>query len=67
MSLAIDPAAVPSMQAYVDQAAGLLGLTLAEGHRPGVIASMAVLANIARPLLDIPLSPDVESAPVYVP
>jgi hypothetical protein len=67
MSLPVDPAAMPSLDAYVDQAAALLGLTLAAAHHPGVIAQMAVLSGIAAPLLEFALSPDIEPAPVYAP
>ena len=67
MSLPDHPSAETSIAAYVDQAAGLLGLTLAEEHRHGVAAQMDVLAGIAAPLLEFPLSAQVEPAPVFEP
>jgi hypothetical protein len=67
MSQPPGPPAQSSIASYVDQAAALLGLTLAEAQRTGVIASMVVLAGVAAPLLEFPLAPDTEPAPVYEP
>jgi hypothetical protein len=53
--------------AYVDQAAALLGLTLAPEHRPGVVASLTLLGEIAGPLLDFPLPETLDAAPVFEP
>ena len=67
MSLPINlPTETPPAE-YVEQAAALLGFTLAAEHRPGVVAQMAVLTRIAGPLLEFALAPDIEPAPVYEP
>ena len=62
-----NPAAEPSPAAYVEQAAALLGLPLAEAHRPGVVANVARLAAVAAPLLEFPLPASLDAVPVFVP
>ncbi len=51
--------------AYLDQAAGLVGLEIAEAHRPGVIENLERLAAVARLVADFPLPDDLEAAPVF--
>ncbi len=53
--------------AYVDQAARLLGLTLEEAWRPGVIENLERGRAIVAPLLDFTLADDLDPAPVYHP
>ncbi len=57
----------PAGLAYVDFAAELLNLPLAEEHRPGVAANLAQLQAIAGPLMEFPLSEAEEPAPVFEP
>lgn len=52
--------------AYVDAAAALLGLPIDPAHRSGVIAAFERTAALAA-LLDFPLEPADEPAPVYCP
>ena len=55
------------MAAYAEQAATLLGLPLAVEHRPGVVANLTQLREIAGPLMAFALAETVEPAPVFVP
>lgn len=53
--------------AYVEHAAALLDLPLAEEHRPGVLANVERLRTVAAPLLSFPLPPELDAAPAFVP
>lgn len=53
--------------AYVDIACASAGIVLAPDERDSVIAHFTRSATIAAPLLEVPLSPDVEIAPVFRP
>ena len=56
-----------SPAAYVEQAAELLHLPLANDHRAGVIANLERLAATVGPLLEFALPPELEAAPVFEP
>jgi hypothetical protein len=51
--------------AYLDQAAGLVGLDIDDAYRPGVIENLQRLAAVARLVVDFPLPDDLEAAPVF--
>ena len=53
----------PSLQ----EAAALVGLTIPEEYREGVRRNIERSRIIAQPLLDLPLGPGVETAPVFEP
>ena len=53
--------------AYADAMARALGLPLADGHRPGVVANLERTAAIAASLLAFPLPDGAEPAPVFTP
>ena len=53
--------------AYVEQASRLVGLPVADEHRPGVARNMALIARMAALVTSFPLEPSVEPAPVFVP
>ena len=55
------------LAAYVDAACAAHGITLAADERERVVAQYARLAAIAAPLVDLPLAPDVEPAPIFRP
>lgn len=50
---------------YVDSAAAAVGLPLAPEHRAGVVLNFQRLAEMARLVMEFPLSDDIESAPVF--
>jgi Protein of unknown function (DUF4089) len=50
---------------YVEETAATMGVAIAPGDLPVVIAIFANLARVAQPLLAIPLSETVEPAPVF--
>ena len=52
---------------YVPQAAAALGLPLAPGDLPGVIAAFAVLARVAGPVMATELPADLMAAAVFTP
>jgi hypothetical protein len=52
---------------FVDAAAPAVGLTLDPAHRPGVVANIARIRQMAWLVLDFPLAEEVEPAPVFVP
>jgi hypothetical protein len=54
-------------EAYVEQASRLIGLPIADEHRPGVVRNMALIARMAALVTSFPLEPSVESAPVFAP
>lgn len=53
--------------ACVDQASALLGMSIADPHRPGVIAKPESLAQVAQAVNSLPLTEIDEAAPVYRP
>jgi hypothetical protein len=53
--------------AYVDAACAAHGIVLAADERERVIVQYARLSAIAAPVVDLPLAPDVEPAPVFRP
>ena len=53
--------------AYLEEAAALLGLDIAAGYKPGVIANLQGAAQVARAFLDFPLKDDDEAGPVFRP
>lgn len=60
----LDPAAI---EAHVDAAAALIGLTLAPEHRAGVLQYFGLAARIAEPLVDFDLGIEDEPAETFVP
>jgi hypothetical protein len=56
-----DPAAA------VDPLAALIELPLDPAHRPGVVKHFAIIAGMARLVMDFPLADDIEPAPVFLP
>lgn len=57
----------PDYTAYVEQTAELLGLNLRDEYREGVIENFAQISAIAQPVMEFPLPPDTEIAPVFKP
>jgi len=53
--------------AYVEQTADLLGLALPDEYRDSVIENFTQLSAIAQPVMDFPLPPHTEIAPVFKP
>jgi len=53
--------------AFIDAAAPLLGLTIDPAHRPGVVQNLERIAGIARLLMDEPMPPEDQPAPVFEP
>jgi len=53
--------------AYLDQASTLLGMSIADPHRPGVIANLERLAQVAQAVNSLPLTDTDEAASVYRP
>lgn len=56
-----------ALAAYVDAACAQHGIALAADERARVLAQYARLAAIAAPLVELPLSADVDPAPVFRP
>lgn len=53
---------------HIDAASALVGLTIAEAHRPGVRVFLAVAAEFAATLETAPLDPaELALAPVFLP
>jgi len=52
---------------YLDHAAALAALPIAAEYRAGVQQNLELAAEIARPLLGFPLSPEIEAAPTFEP
>jgi len=48
-------------------AAAMVGLTLSEEQVPGVLEQWHRAAQIAQPVLDAPLAPEDEPAPIWTP
>ena len=55
------------LAAFVDAACAAQGLVLAEDERARVIEHFARTVALATPLLEFPLPPDCEMAPVFQP
>ncbi len=56
-----------NMEAYVDAQSALLGLTLTEQQRPGVVRYMQLVAGMAPRVMDFALTPADESGNTFVP
>ena len=54
-----------AIEAYVDHAAPLVGLTLTPEQRGGVVRNLATTLAVAQLVLDFPLPDDVDAAPVF--
>jgi hypothetical protein len=52
---------------YLDGAAAALALEIAPEHRPGVLANLERLAEVARLIMEFPLPDETEAAPVFRP
>ena len=52
-------------EAYVDQTAALLGISLDDERRAGVIAAFAAFADAAALLMNFPLPEETEPASIY--
>lgn len=55
------------VEAYVDQTASLLGLTISPEIRPSVIENFERVIAIAQPVLDFELPDGLEPAPTFEP
>jgi len=55
------------IEAYVDAAAKLVGLTLDPAHRPGVVLNLGRIAQMAALVMAFPLPEETEPAPVFEP
>lgn len=60
-----NPAAPPDLDAYLDAAAGLLGLTIDPAWREPVLANLRVLKAAAALVEEFPLPDEAEPAPVF--
>jgi hypothetical protein len=56
-----------SIPDYVDAAAEFLNLPINSDYRPGVIANLEMIADIARLVTEFPLEAEVEPAPIFRP
>lgn len=54
-------------EGYVIAAARAMGLAIAPEQLPGVVANLQRIEAIAEPLNAMPLAPEDESAPVWMP
>jgi hypothetical protein len=45
----------------------VLGLSIDPAHRPGVVASVATLAQVADLVMSFPLPDDIEAGPTFDP
>ncbi len=54
-------------EAYVEQASRLVGLTVAEPFRPGVVANIGLIARMADLVMGLPMPVEQEPAPVFEP
>lgn len=52
---------------YVEQTAQILEIPLPEEYREGVVENMAQLSAIAQQVMEFPLPPNTEIAPVFKP
>lgn len=52
---------------YVDLMANLIDLPLAPEHRPGVLANMVRIAQIAQVVTEFSIPNEIEAAPVFEP
>jgi Protein of unknown function (DUF4089) len=51
----------------VDVTATLVALPLQPEHRPGVVANFDRIVTLAQLVMDFPLPPEIEAAPVFEP
>lgn len=58
---------IDEWDAYVTQAASLQGYELDAAQRERVAAQMALVAQVAQPLLALQLAVEVEAAPLFAP
>lgn len=58
---------IDDYSAYVDQTAELLGLNLRDEYRDNVIENFNQLSAIAQQVMEFPLPPHTEIAPVFKP
>jgi hypothetical protein len=61
------PSPMFKTEAYVDQTAALLGLTIPPELRSSVVENFDRIVAIARPVLDFELPDDLESAATFEP
>ncbi|MFP4132667.1 MAG: DUF4089 domain-containing protein [Halothece sp.] len=52
---------------YVKQTAQLLGIEIPEAYQEGVVENMTQLSAIAQQVMEFPLPPKTEIAPVFKP
>jgi hypothetical protein len=57
----------PQLETYIDAQCALLGLTLAPGHRPGVVHYLRLVVGMAPRVMDFPLGVADEPGHVFVP
>lgn len=56
-----------SAEVYVQQALQLLELNVSSEQLPSVIENFERVRTLAQPVLDFPLSDDLEAAPIFEP
>jgi hypothetical protein len=54
-------------EAYVQQAARMIGLPLPPEYLPGVVANFDRIAAVAQQVMELPLPEEIEIAPVFEP
>jgi hypothetical protein len=54
-------------EAYVDEAAGLIGLPIDPAYRPGVVLNLERIAQMAALVMEFDVPEETEPAPVYLP
>ncbi|MGJ3249284.1 MAG: DUF4089 domain-containing protein [Elainellaceae cyanobacterium] len=55
------------VEQYVDNAARVVGLSIAPEYRSSVIENVETLMAIAQSVMEFPLPADVEAAPIFHP
>lgn len=62
-----EPPIANSDTVYVEQTADLLGLTLPDEYKDSVVENFSQLSAIAQQVMEFPLPPHTEIAPVFKP
>lgn len=66
MSAAKPPAEIPfDVEACIDAAAPMLGLSITQAQRPGIALHLATTMRIASVFMGVELPDDAEPAPVF--
>lgn len=63
-----DPMPSPEqLEAFLDMQSSLIGLEIDPAYREGVLRNLALVAEMARSVMDFPLTPADESGNVFMP